>query len=160
VNYLAAEAAEAFLSRIIYTPRCWLWGGKINFRTGYGMFVFRGVILSAHHASLLLFRGVRPARGHQEHTDHLCDITFCVRPDHLVITSARSNILRSRTALAAINARKTHCLRGHPLSGENLVSCYLPRRVCKTCFRVHDREAKARSRAKARWGKTDEEGAA
>lgn len=42
----------------------------------------------------------------------------CVNPDHLEAVTPRENVLRSLSP-CAVNARKTHCASGHPLSGEN-----------------------------------------
>lgn len=41
---------------------------------------------------------------------------------------------------AAVNAAKTHCKRGHPLSGENLYVQKSGARVCKECKRMKIRE--------------------
>lgn len=51
--------------------------------------------------------------------DHLCRNTWCVNPTHLESVTPKVNTLRSN-AQSAINARKTHCNRGHPLSGSNI----------------------------------------
>lgn len=53
-----------------------------------------------------------------------------------------------RNGVTAINARKTHCKRGHPLSGSNL----LPRplgRNCRECNRADCRNYRARRKAHA-----------
>lgn len=65
--------------------------------------------------------------------DHLCRIPACWRPSHIEPVTVRENCLRSPTSPFAINARKTHCPKGHALAGENL---YLRpgRRRCRTCL--------------------------
>ena len=40
------------------------------------------------------------------------------------------------------NASKTHCVRGHLLAGDNLVTSRLPSRVCRTCNNNRRRYAK------------------
>lgn len=40
----------------------------------------------------------------------------------------------------AENAKKTHCLNGHPLSGDNIYKSQLPHRICKTCARKRAKE--------------------
>jgi hypothetical protein len=74
--------------------------------------------------------------------DHLCRNTRCVRIEHLEPVPQRINILRG-VAPAAIQARRTQCIRGHPLSGKNLLLWSSGRRVCRTCQRI--RRAKQHS---------------
>jgi hypothetical protein len=46
--------------------------------------------------------------------DHRCRMTLCVNPAHLEPVRHRENMRRG------LQATKTHCHRGHPLSGANL----------------------------------------
>jgi len=73
---------------------------------------------------------------------HVCANRACVNPDHLEILTHREHFDRDPAMQAgadrvfgAENRAKTHCLRGHPLSGDNL---YLRRdrknyRQCREC---------------------------
>lgn len=63
--------------------------------------------------------------------DHLCRNPACVNPAHLEPVSDKENILRG-TGAGARNARKTHCVRGHELAGDNLLTCAGGRR-CRAC---------------------------
>lgn len=58
-----------------------------------------------------------------------CPHRRCVNPDHLEAVPNRENVLRGGTIAAAYKLR-THCSRGHELSGGN----------CLECNRVHSRE--------------------
>ncbi len=59
----------------------------------------------------------------------------CVNPWHLRPETIGDNVLRGDTP-SGINSRKTHCLRGHPLWGDNL---YVPpgttHRGCRICIK-------------------------
>jgi hypothetical protein len=50
--------------------------------------------------------------------DHRCGNTSCVNPDHLEVVTQQENIRRSHNPMA-MNARKTHCPKGHPYDEEN-----------------------------------------
>jgi len=77
--------------------------------------------------------------------DHLCRRRACLNPVHLEAVTTKVNLLRGEGACAR-NARKTHCKRGHPLSGENVV--IVPKgRHCRACIRIHRRAQDVRRRA-------------
>jgi HNH endonuclease len=108
-----------FLDRIEKTPSCWNWLGTID-RDGYGRFMANGKLWTAHRFSFLAFRG-KVDEGLT--IDHLCRNRRCVNPGHLEPVSVRENTLRSPIAITAVNFRKTHCIHGHELSGDNLYMC-------------------------------------
>lgn len=113
------------------TDTCWLWLNKKN-HGGYGVIFAEGKNQLVHRYAWRLMRGPieRPLT-----LDHLCRNKLCVNPDHLEPLSSRDNTLRGYNP-AANNRRKTHCIRGHLLSGVNLV-CEKnrgnPRRKCRIC---------------------------
>lgn len=69
-----------------------------------------------------------------------------MNPQHLEAVTQQENIRRGEGA-SARNARKTHCLHGHPFEGDNLSIDCLGRRVCITCRRAKDRRLKEKKRA-------------
>jgi hypothetical protein len=79
--------------------------------------------------------------------DHLCRNRACCNPEHLEPVTIQENIRRGEGP-QAINARKTHCIRGHALSGDNL---YLVpksgRRNCVICRQAASNRADERRRA-------------
>src|SRR6266478_6123799 len=100
---------------------CWLWVGIVSKGPGrgkgYGRFWLGGRRggprrnVMAHRFMYEQLVGAIP-RGLQ--LDHLCRVPGCVNPAHLEPVTARENLMRGNTRAAA-NARKTICLRGHPL---------------------------------------------
>lgn len=116
---------------------CWVWTAHRG-PAGYGTFgiTSRHRVL-AHRFAYEKMVGPIP-EGLQ--LDHLCRNRACVNPAHLEPVTCRTNLLRGDTFQAA-NAAKTHCLRGHPLSGNNL-SIVLKRRICRTCKRETMRQLK------------------
>jgi hypothetical protein len=129
---------------------CWQWLGRPH-KSGYGRHsAARGKTMYAHCYAFELLVGAYPA-GLQ--LDHLCRNTMCVRPAHLEPVTQRVNGLRSASPCAD-NARKTHCPKGHPLSGDNVYAHTVrrtgtPGRRCRTCNTEAAREYRKRRAAVA-----------
>ncbi|MFF2502163.1 HNH endonuclease signature motif containing protein [Streptomyces sp. NPDC058067] len=113
---------------------CWIWTGRLDHR-GYGRFSLRRRILLVYRVTYMLLVGEIPAGLH---LDHLCRVHACCNPAHLEPVTCRENILRSPIAPAAINARKTHCQKGHEFTPENTVATPTGR-GCLTCQRERGR---------------------
>lgn len=124
---------------------CWLWTGHLN-AWGYGTIWDEGTRL-VHRVSLRL--AGRPVPDGLV-TDHLCRVRNCFNPDHLEAVTRRENTMRSPIAVAAVHARKTHCVNGHPFTEENTYTHREGngfRRRCRTCM-----EATIRRRMAKRMG--------
>ncbi len=122
---------------------CWVWTGKIA-KNGYGCVTFDYKSMGAHKFFYEQTKGAVP-KG--LHLDHLCRNKACVNPDHLEPVTCRTNTVERGRGPSAINARKVVCLRGHPLSGDNVYLTKKGQRYCKTCSRARGKEHLARKRA-------------
>lgn len=123
------------------TP-CIPWEGRNN-GNGYGRITVGGRQLMAHRYLWEQKNGKVPD-GMQ--LDHLCRNRSCVNLSHLEVVTCKINVLRG-VGPTAQNARKTHCVNGHPFNGENL-AVYKGVRRCRTCERKRGAEYKIRRRIK------------
>lgn len=126
---------------------CWDWTANKNHK-GYGLIGPGGPAQNqvAHRVSYELHVGPIP-KGMV--LDHLCRNRGCVNPAHLEIVTPYENSMRG-FGVAALNARKTHCPRGHPLSGENLFKQHGGGRGCRQCRRDFMRDYMRARRASQR----------
>lgn len=138
-NCRGTEEQRFFRKVRIAENGCWLWTAGTS--EGYGIFyiaadqapkIKRG--RKAHIWSYTRYVGTVP---HGLELDHLCRNRACVNPLHLEPVTHRVNMLRSPIAPAGINARKTHCKRGHLFTPDNIYVCTRNGKVsgksCKTC---------------------------
>lgn len=127
---------------------CWIWTANKN-RQGYGLFwITRVNYLKAHRVSFEEAFGPCP-EGLEP--DHLCRVRACVHPNHMEAVTKVENTMRGFSP-PAINARKTHCVHGHPFSGSNLkirrrgISDQRPARRCIACEKEFSRQRVKRER--------------
>lgn len=122
---------------------CWEWTGYRD-PFGYGSVSYCHKMVRAHR---FIYAHLIEKIPQDLPLDHVCNNRGCVNPRHLRPVSTRENTLRSLTGPSAVNARKTHCVNGHPFSGDNLyIRPSDGRRVCKTCNKAFDRQRKERTK--------------
>jgi HNH endonuclease len=137
-----APIINRFLAKVKFNLKtgCWMWTGTQS-GPGYGWLFLRKVkgrkfSTYAHRFSYEYFREPIP-KGLT--IDHLCRVRRCVNPFHMEVCTIKVNILRGNSSPAR-NARKTHCMNGHPLKGDNLY--IVPNtgyRHCRICLRTKAR---------------------
>jgi len=138
--------AQRFAEKVKLGARskdCWEWTARRD-TGGYGVLKSGRKNRRAHRISYEMFVGPVP-EGLQ--LDHLCRVRHCVNPEHLEPVTQRVNSLRSN-GVSAANAKKTHCKRGHPFSGENLLVTNKGTRQCRACRPLHDTANRKRRAAR------------
>jgi hypothetical protein len=116
---LTEEEQKRIFSHIAVDPdtECWNWTASV--RQGYSQTYYRRNVIAVHRLLYAWIKGPIP-KGNRKGIpvlDHLCNNPRCCNPDHLHLVSQRENLMRG-SGTPAINARKTHCKRGHLLPSE------------------------------------------
>ena len=121
-----------------YINDCMEWGGHRN-NKGYGVKVMRrfGNKHLTHRLAFAWANGMWGNDGPNIPKDmkvlHKCDNPACCNPSHLRIGTQADNMKDCSEKGRLHNQRKTHCKRGHELSGENLYITHTGSRSCKAC---------------------------
>lgn len=122
---------------------CWLWTREKD-KKGYARlhiwYPDRGIYVPklAHRLSIKEFKNIDIEN---KVVCHSCDTPSCVNPDHLFIGSTVDNLNDMRIkgrerGVGFINRNKTHCNKGHSLSGDNLrIEGKKKARRCRECER-------------------------
>lgn len=85
MSMLTETQERNFWNKVNKTAGCWEW--TANKRKGYGLFRVGNKVVSAHRLAYELEYGV-----YEGQVLHSCDNTICVRPDHLFLGDATSNM--------------------------------------------------------------------
>ena len=109
---------------------CWNYLGPFSINSHNGFVYGRYQNKAVHRLSYESFVGPIPDGLV---IDHLCRNTICINPKHLEAVTNKENILRG-VSWSAVNARKTHCKRGHPYILRNTKKGFW--RDCNVCKRI------------------------
>lgn len=112
------------------TPcRAWKWA---KHPLGYGN-LYDPETQQVGQAHRYFYEKLRGAIPPGTELDHLCSNPPCCEPIHLEAVTHRENILRGN-GFAGVNAKKTHCSRGHEYTAENIATTtYRNGRRCRKC---------------------------
>lgn len=115
---------------------CLVWQGNTQKRYGHGQIYYNGRTQMVYKVAYELLVGPVPEG---KELDHVCRNPPCLEPSHLEPVPHRENVLRGE-GLAAQNARKTHCKRGHEFTPENTYLFPKGGRRCRTCKRLAEQD--------------------
>jgi hypothetical protein len=117
ISLTKSERRRVF-SKISVDPdtKCWNWQcAKDKF--GYGFFRYKRQTYRIHRFIYAWLVKPIPTAKYGKNVpifDHLCKNKSCCNPKHLELVPQKINMLRG-SGPSAINARKTHCIKGHLL---------------------------------------------
>lgn len=121
---------------------CWVFKGPL--REGYGR--VRDMSRHSVQAHRVMYEACVGQIPAGLHLDHLCRNRACVNPAHMELVTNREN-LRRGNGISAINARKTHCDRGHEFTPENTRIRTSGYRQCRECARITERSRRTKAAA-------------
>lgn len=131
----ARVRAQSIIDRLepITESGCLIWTGATS--KGYGQVSCGGKLRYVHQVLYEICVG--PVTLGME-IDHLCRVRCCANIEHLELVTPKENKLRG-VSFSALNAKKTHCIRGHVLEGDNLLTRkrFPTWRLCKLCSYIH-----------------------
>jgi HNH endonuclease len=114
---------------------CWIWTGDLD-SSGYGTIWDIRIAIRAYRAIWTHVFGNVP-EGKELH--HRCGVKKCVNPFHLEPLTRREHSIKTPQSCCSKHRAKTHCHKGHALSGNNLHIEPGGGRRCITCRREKSR---------------------
>ena len=147
IEYLTVSLSNKDISRVFNKIKvdpatgCWNCTGAKLRGVDYGVIRYRRKTEYVHRLLYAWLISPIPYRiyGLTDELDHVvCDNPTCCNPFHLALVSHKENMFRGNNP-PSINARKTHCIRGHILPAtpnENRSDGGLGRR-CILCRRIN-----------------------
>jgi hypothetical protein len=124
----------------------WLWTGNLN-SYGYGVYGSGNNRYMVGKISLKVYHGIKISNIHiiACHRDQICDKKNCFHPEHIYPGTYSDNTrdaVNSGTHVSGFGEakrNKTHCPKGHPYSGWNLMTRSNGGRRCRKCVYLQNK---------------------
>lgn len=138
VEHFSTKDLTRIFSKVTIFPElqfnetsCWIWSTNRS-KEGYGLIGWNHTTQLIHRLLFAWLIHPLPKGFQHGEIDHLCKRPSCCNPLHLEFVTRQINTLRSRN-VGGVNARKTTCPQGHPLSTDNIYTVKGRWRTCRTC---------------------------
>lgn len=131
MNFMDERIRDVFWRNVMVEPNsgCWIWTRYTN-KNGYGVHsksaLHSGSKLTHRYTYEVVF-GALPPNTELDHA--VCQTRACCNPHHVEPVPHAVNVQRGKV-------KKTHCKRGHALSGNNLLATRRGHR-CLCCYQQH-----------------------
>jgi hypothetical protein len=104
---------------------------------GHGQLSYKLRTYGVHRLSAMIFYGLDLDDKTQQ-ANHTCPNRNCWNPDHIYVGTQSDNVkdaVRDGTYVST-QGNKTHCIRNHPLEGDNVIMRKDGGRDCRACQRL------------------------